>query len=229
MQSTNMPKGFKGRLAELVRESDLDYRPLAAAIGISQASLSKYTRGDAEPGLGALVKLATYFKVSTDYLAGLTDVRSPSPDLQGAAEYTGLHEAAVEVLHHEQSEARKELWLAEKDKWGGIFDKFGDMMHLHSLDALSWIVANDDIWITIRCMYAALIANLDDDGSGKDINDAYKLSFEKGAKTTLRGVALGEFYRQTAKKGFGFIFDGFIKDFSDGVRRLMDGDENAED
>ena len=93
-----MPKDFKGRLVELVRESDLDYRPLAAAIGISQASLSKYTRGDAEPGLGALVKLATYFKVSTDYLAGLTDVKSPSPDLQAAVEYTGLSEEAVGVL-----------------------------------------------------------------------------------------------------------------------------------
>jgi len=102
-----MPKDFKGRLFELVRESDLDYRPLAAAIGISQASLSKYTRGDAEPGLGALVKLATYFKVSTDYLAGLTDVKSPSPDLQGTVDYTGLSEEAVEVLAYNRSHSKE--------------------------------------------------------------------------------------------------------------------------
>jgi len=229
MAKTDATKTFSEVLSRLIAESGMEYRPLAAAIGISQASLSKYAANDAEPGITALVKLAAYFNVSIDYLVGRTDVRSPEPSLQAAVEYTGLHEDAVEVLHGIQNQAGKELFLAENDRWGGIFDRFEDLMNLHSLEALSWMLASDDIWLVIRCMYAALIANLDDDDRDEAYKDAYSLSYRRKADITLRGVVLGEFYRQAAVKGFGWIFDGFTECFSDAVRRMMDGDENAKD
>ena len=92
---------FAKRLMGLIEESKMDYRPLAKDIGISQGSLSKYSRSEAEPGLNALIKLSEYFGVSIDYLAGRVDVRSPRPDLQGAVDFTGLSERVVQYLHEQ--------------------------------------------------------------------------------------------------------------------------------
>ena len=98
MAKTDATKSFSEILMGLIIESKMEYRPLAKAIGISQASLSKYAANDAEPGITALVKLAEYFNVSIDYLAGRTDVRSPKPEMQAAVEFTGLSEQAVKKL-----------------------------------------------------------------------------------------------------------------------------------
>lgn len=98
MAKTNATKTMSEILTGLIAETEMEYRPLAAAIGISQASLSKYAANDAEPGLTALVKLADHFGVSIDYLAGRTDTRSTNPNLQEAVEFTGLSEQAVKML-----------------------------------------------------------------------------------------------------------------------------------
>lgn len=42
------------------------------------ASISYYDTDKQDPTVTNLVKLATYFDVSTDYLLGLTDKRTPS-------------------------------------------------------------------------------------------------------------------------------------------------------
>ena len=44
---------------------------------ISQASISKYEVGSAEPDIGTIIKLAEYFNVSTDYLLGVSEVKMP--------------------------------------------------------------------------------------------------------------------------------------------------------
>jgi len=44
---------------------------------ISQASISKYEVGSAEPDIGTIKKLAEYFSVSTDYLLGVSEVKMP--------------------------------------------------------------------------------------------------------------------------------------------------------
>ena len=98
MAKTDATKTMSEILSELIIGSGMDYRPLAAAIGISQASLSKYAANEAEPGLTALVKLADYFGVTIDYLAGRTDTKSPDPKLQEAVELTGLTEQAITMI-----------------------------------------------------------------------------------------------------------------------------------
>jgi len=112
MAKTDATKTFSEVLTDLIIESGMEYRPLAAAIGISQASLSKYAANDAEPGLTALVKPAEYFDVSIDYLAGRTDTRNPEPDMQGAVEYTGLSEQAIDAIRElQKSEYFEAMWV----------------------------------------------------------------------------------------------------------------------
>lgn len=48
-------------------------RVTSELIGLSKNALQKYERGEAVPGTDALVKIADYYSVSTDFLLG----RSP--------------------------------------------------------------------------------------------------------------------------------------------------------
>ena len=47
--------------------------------GITQSTLSKYENGTLLPTAANLIKLAAYYKTSTDYLLGLTDDPTPRP------------------------------------------------------------------------------------------------------------------------------------------------------
>ncbi|WP_304598899.1 helix-turn-helix domain-containing protein [Lactobacillus intestinalis] len=58
------------RLKELRKENNLSQRELGKAIGVTGQAISLYERGDREPKLKILEKLADYFGVSVDYLRG---------------------------------------------------------------------------------------------------------------------------------------------------------------
>ncbi len=89
------------RLRELAKENGTRQYQLAKELSLSRQAVQKYMDGSASPNWRDIVTVAKFFGVSTDYLLGASDVRSPDPDLQGAMEYTGLSEAAVKGLHHQ--------------------------------------------------------------------------------------------------------------------------------
>ena len=212
MKNISAPKDFKGRLAKLVKESDMDYRPLAAAIGISQASLSKYTRGDAEPGLGALVKLADYFNVSTDYLAGRTDTKSPNADLQGIVNLTGLSEVAVEAL-----------LSPVKDGWEGVaqikLEVLSKLIGQESFQAQGVFGLNFDNW-SIACFRYA---------QNPEKTYGFLKHNRRDSTVTLGGDEAAHYY--AAKVSNDFL--NFMEDMTDsyfGLPEQWEGDNsNAKD
>lgn len=64
---------FKDRLKELREEAGVSMQQLAQVIGVSNAAVCKWENGIAEPKVSYLVKLASYFDCTIDYLAGKTD------------------------------------------------------------------------------------------------------------------------------------------------------------
>lgn len=60
------------RIRTLREGADLKQSELAQATGISQKTLSNYESGKTNPDSFAIIKLAEYFHVSTDYLLGVT-------------------------------------------------------------------------------------------------------------------------------------------------------------
>jgi len=68
---------FKERLEFLINNSNKSARQISMESGVSPSSLSLYLSGQREPTKEAIIKLATYFNVSTDYLLGLTDDPRP--------------------------------------------------------------------------------------------------------------------------------------------------------
>ena len=60
------------RIKDLREDADLKQSELAEATGISQKTLSNYESGRTNPDSYAIIKLAEYFNVTTDYLLGVT-------------------------------------------------------------------------------------------------------------------------------------------------------------
>lgn len=62
---------FGERLKELRQEKSLTQKVLAESFDVRQSTIADWERGIMETDFQTLVKLALFFKVSTDYLLGL--------------------------------------------------------------------------------------------------------------------------------------------------------------
>ena len=61
------------RLRDLREDSDLKQKELADFLHIKQNTYSQYENGQRQIPIDVLIKLAKYYKVSTDYILGLSD------------------------------------------------------------------------------------------------------------------------------------------------------------
>ena len=61
------------RIRELREDRDLAQREIAQILGMSQTGYSKYETGENDIPTAVLIKLADFYKTSTDYLLGRTD------------------------------------------------------------------------------------------------------------------------------------------------------------
>ena len=61
------------RIRDLREDADLTQTQLARYLGMSQTGYSKYETGENDIPTQILIKLAQFYRVSTDYLLGLTD------------------------------------------------------------------------------------------------------------------------------------------------------------
>lgn len=101
------------RLKALREEKGLSHQTLSDLTGINKQSLINYERAGKEDGseygtrvdafggmsINTAVALAKTFGVSTDYLLGLSSVKSPDADIQAICKYTGMSEKAVQASH----------------------------------------------------------------------------------------------------------------------------------
>lgn len=70
---------MKKRLRDIREDRDLNQKELADMLGVHQTTYSSYEIGKLSLTADVLIKLAKYYKVSVDYLLGLTDVTQPYP------------------------------------------------------------------------------------------------------------------------------------------------------
>ncbi len=66
-------KTFSERILELRVNAGLSREQFHKETGLSTRTLQRYEYGEREPTLSTLVLFAKFYKVSLDYLAGLTD------------------------------------------------------------------------------------------------------------------------------------------------------------
>lgn len=80
---------FASRLRQLRLDKNLRQEQVAKQIGVNKSAISTYENNTRQPSFDILVRLATLYRVSTDYLLGMTNIRSL--DLSGLSD----EEAAV--------------------------------------------------------------------------------------------------------------------------------------
>lgn len=68
------------RLKDMREDLDLTQRELAEYLCISQNTYSQYENGKRQLPIELLVRLASYFHTSTDYILERTDCKAPYPE-----------------------------------------------------------------------------------------------------------------------------------------------------
>lgn len=68
------------RLQKLQREHGYTNRYIATILHVNENTVSRWVSGKRQPGQLSLNQLAALFKVSIEYLNGLTDDPTPPPD-----------------------------------------------------------------------------------------------------------------------------------------------------
>ena len=66
---------FSERLLTLREDKKLSQAAVAKETGITTRTYQRYEAGEREPMVSALVRIADFYGVSMDYLAGRTDIK----------------------------------------------------------------------------------------------------------------------------------------------------------
>ncbi|MBR1390387.1 MAG: helix-turn-helix transcriptional regulator [Lachnospiraceae bacterium] len=74
------------KIRGLLEENRMTQKDLANVLHISASTLNGYINKGKEPDYELLVRLATYFETSTDYLLGVSNIRSASNQPLSSAE-----------------------------------------------------------------------------------------------------------------------------------------------
>lgn len=100
-------KNFAKKLKLLREGNGLSLKKTAEHLGVTAQSLSLYENGMRTINIDLLKKVAQYFKVSSDYLIGLSDTATIDTEIKAVCDYTGLDDDAVETLSLINGEGKK--------------------------------------------------------------------------------------------------------------------------
>ena len=95
---------FGTKLKQLREERGLTQKELAKGMELSPSMISMYEGGGSYPSVEILIRLSHYFRVSTDYLLGVSD--SNGYDLSGLTEEQAVLVNEL-IRQFEQANARK--------------------------------------------------------------------------------------------------------------------------
>lgn len=86
------------RIGKLRTERNESQEALAKAIDEARETIKHWENGTRRIKAEAIIKLSQHFDVTSDYLLGLSDVKSANEDIQTACKITGLSEHGTETL-----------------------------------------------------------------------------------------------------------------------------------
>ena len=67
------------RIRDIREDRDLTQKEISKILNCTQQTYSRYETGEITIDIYNLIKLADYYKTSTDYLLGLTNTKKPYP------------------------------------------------------------------------------------------------------------------------------------------------------
>lgn len=91
---------FTERFQSLRNEGETQVA-FAARLDIARPTVAQYENGSRIPDAEMITKICSICRISSDWLLGISDIKIPDATIQEVCEYTGLSQAAVELLHKE--------------------------------------------------------------------------------------------------------------------------------
>jgi transcriptional regulator with XRE-family HTH domain len=82
---------------------------MAIKLNCNRQKIADLERGKVSPSANDLVLIAEKFNTSTDYLLGLSDVKTNDKDLQFVCDYSGLDDLAIKVLREKLSNRQRKV------------------------------------------------------------------------------------------------------------------------
>ena len=98
---------FASRLRQLRLDKNLRQEQVAKLIGVNKSAISTYENNTRQPSFDILVRLATLYRVSTDYLLGMTNIRSL--DLSGLSDEEVVAVSALVAIMTKRNEQLNSL------------------------------------------------------------------------------------------------------------------------
>lgn len=103
MSKTERTRIFAERLQELVdlkqdEDITLNQTKQAKQMNVPHQSFAKYANDEAECSISTICKIAEYYGVSTDYLLGLTDIKSTDIKERDICEKLGLNQLSLDTI-----------------------------------------------------------------------------------------------------------------------------------
>ena len=92
-------KNIGKRINDVLAKKGIMQKELAEHLGVTANTVSYYLSGERCPDIDKLIEISRFLNVSTDFLLGLSDVKSTNIEVKSICDYTGLSEMAVAKLH----------------------------------------------------------------------------------------------------------------------------------
>jgi transcriptional regulator with XRE-family HTH domain len=124
---------FGTRLHTLRKERKLRQEDMAKQLGIARTTYAMYEQGKREPDYNTLIKLATFFEVSIDYLLGTTPEIKQVTDIQDPELYQWFKDIK-NATPQKREELKKKFWefIIQKRRLNYLKD-----LHLDRVEVLS--------------------------------------------------------------------------------------------
>lgn len=171
-------KTFANRLNKELEEKNIDQEEFAKTIDISTGALSKYRNGKGFPQANTLYKMAKKFNCSTDYLLGLTTLRSPDENIKTVHKLTGLSDKAIAIM-------REQLELNDEAKESNT----ANTIFADGIKTINYLIENEQKYFLFKQLNEFLWFDTKHkeivDKKVEVIDDATKLSYSMDMFTNL--------------------------------------------
>ena len=97
------------RINKLLVINNVKQKDLAEYLGVPDNTISYFCNGKRMPNTEQIKKISDFFNVSSDYLLGISPVRTKDKDVQFICDYVHLNETSINLLHKWYSSSNTEI------------------------------------------------------------------------------------------------------------------------
>lgn len=123
---------FITRLGQAIKEKGITQRELASKVGVTEASMSRYIKGERVPSGPIVVNIAKELGISVDYLVGTSSVKKRQTNADRIRNMSD--EELADWLHNmcdfeKDEEPYKSIYNLDTEKEEEIHDSYGDLLN----------------------------------------------------------------------------------------------------